>query len=89
MTKLFVYGVNSRCPKDLLEDEFGRCGKVEDIYITGKGKCFSTLGYEFSYKIFLIFTGKYLVWLNLLLIKHIHFAGFCALPLVAAYEINL
>jgi len=51
MTKLFVYGVNSRCPKDLLEDEFGRCGKVEDIYITGK--------------------------------------GFCALPLVAAYEINL
>ena len=39
MTKLFVYGVNSRCPKDLLEDEFGRCGKVEDVYITGKGKC--------------------------------------------------
>ena len=50
MTKLFVYGVNSRCPKDLLEDEFGKCGKVEDIYITGKGKCFSTLGYEFSKK---------------------------------------
>ena len=39
MTKLFVYGVNSRCPKDLLEDEFSRCGKVEDVYITGKGKC--------------------------------------------------
>ena len=37
MTKLFVYGVNSRCPKDLIEDEFGRCGKVEDVYITGKG----------------------------------------------------
>jgi len=39
MTKLFVYGVNSRCPRDLLEDEFGRCGKVEDVYITGKGFC--------------------------------------------------
>ena len=37
MTKLFVYGVNSRCPKDLIEDEFSRCGKVTDIYITGKG----------------------------------------------------
>ena len=37
MTKLFVYGVNSRCPKDLLEEEFGRCGKVDDVYITGKG----------------------------------------------------
>ena len=48
MTKLFVYGVNSRCPRDLLEDEFGRCGKVEDVYITGKGKCFSTLGYALS-----------------------------------------
>ena len=37
MTKLFVYGVNSSCPKDLIEDEFSRCGKVTDIYITGKG----------------------------------------------------
>ena len=37
MTKLFVYGVNSSCPKDLIEDEFGRCGKVTDVYITGKG----------------------------------------------------
>ena len=38
MTKLFVYGVNARCPKDILEDEFGRCGKVDDVYITEKGK---------------------------------------------------
>ena len=89
MTKLFVYGVNSRCPRDLLEDEFGRCGKVEDVYITGKGKCFSTLRYTFSKKILLICTLLHLVWLNVLLIKYIHFAGFCALPLVAAYEINL
>ena len=89
MTKLFVYGVNSRCPRDLLEDEFGRCGKVEDVYITGKGKCFSTLGYTFSKIILLICTLLHLVWLNVLLIKYIHFAGFCALPLVAAYEINL
>jgi len=43
MTKLFVYGVNSRCPRDLLEDEFGRCGKVEDVYITGKGFAFVTM----------------------------------------------
>lgn len=43
MTKLFVYGVNSRCPKDLLEDEFSRCGKVEDVYITGKGFAFVTM----------------------------------------------
>ena len=84
MTKLFVYGVNSRCPRDLLEDEFGRCGKVEDVYITGKGKYFSTLRYTFSKKILLICTLPHLVWLNVLLIKYIHFAGFCALPLVAA-----
>ena len=38
MTKLFVYGVNARCPKDILEDEFSRCGKVDDVYITEKGK---------------------------------------------------
>ena len=38
MTKLFVYGINSRCPKDLIEDEFSRCGEVTDVFITGKGK---------------------------------------------------
>ena len=37
MTKLFVYGVNQNCPRDILEDEFSKCGKVEDVYITRKG----------------------------------------------------
>ena len=37
MTKLFVYGVNSNCPKDILEDEFAQCGEVTDCFITGKG----------------------------------------------------
>ena len=40
MTKLFVYGINSRCPKDLIEDEFDRCGEVTDVFITGKGKTY-------------------------------------------------
>jgi len=43
MTKLFVYGVHSSCPKDLLEEEFGRCGEVTDVYITGKGFAFVTM----------------------------------------------
>ena len=43
MTKLFVYGVHSSCPKDLVEDEFSKCGKVEDVYITGKGFAFVTM----------------------------------------------
>lgn len=43
MTKLFVYGVNSRCPKDLVEEEFGRCGEVTDVYITSKGFAFVTM----------------------------------------------
>merc|ERR1712088_1168303 len=34
--KLFVYGVSSSCPKDLLESEFGQCGRVNDIF-HGKG----------------------------------------------------
>ena len=38
MTKLFVYGVNQNCPKDILEDEFSKCGRVDDVYITRKGK---------------------------------------------------
>jgi len=41
--KLFVYGVNSRCPRDLLENEFGACGVVEDVYNTGKGYAFVTM----------------------------------------------
>jgi len=43
MTKLFVYGVNQNCPKDILEDEFGKCGKVDDVYITRKGFAFVTM----------------------------------------------
>jgi len=42
-TKLFVYGVNARCPRDLIENEFGACGAVEDVYNTGKGYCFVTM----------------------------------------------
>ena len=38
MTKLFVYGVNSRCPREDLEEVFGKYGEVTDVYITGKGK---------------------------------------------------
>merc|ERR1712203_1235288 len=26
--KLFVYGINANCPRDLLEDTFEKCGKV-------------------------------------------------------------
>ena len=37
MAKLFVYGVNARCPRDILEGEFARCGEVTDVYITEKG----------------------------------------------------
>ena len=43
MTKLFVYGVSSHCPKDLLEEEFSRCGDVDDVFITGKGYAFVTM----------------------------------------------
>ena len=43
MSKLFVYGVHSSCPKDLLEEEFGRCGNVTDVYITQKGFAFVTM----------------------------------------------
>jgi len=43
MSKLFVYGVNARCPNDVLENEFGACGVVEDVYNTGKGYAFITM----------------------------------------------
>merc|ERR1719340_281118 len=46
MAKLFVYGVNARCPKENLEAEFGRCGEVTDVYITGKGYAFVTMADE-------------------------------------------
>jgi len=43
MAKLFVYGVNARCPRDTLENEFARCGEVTDVYITEKGYAFVTM----------------------------------------------
>ena len=41
--KLFVYGVNARCPRKLIEDEFSRCGEVTDVYNTRKGFTFVTM----------------------------------------------
>ena len=43
MAKLFVYGVNARCPRETLEAEFSRCGDVTDVYITEKGYAFVTM----------------------------------------------
>jgi len=43
MAKLFVYGVNAQCPRDVLEGEFARCGEVTDVYITEKGYAFVTM----------------------------------------------
>ena len=50
MSKLFVYGVNSNCPRETLEAEFARCGEVTDVYITEKGyvKYFTLLHIIFS-----------------------------------------
>ena len=44
--KLFVYGINANCPKDLLEETFKKCGKVNDIFNTGKGYAFVTMADE-------------------------------------------
>ena len=41
--KLFVYGVRSSCPRDLLEREFSKSGHVSDIFNTGKGYAFVTM----------------------------------------------
>ena len=35
MSKLFVYGL-SYCSKEVLASAFGSCGKVDDVYNTGK-----------------------------------------------------
>merc|ERR1712223_1558734 len=48
MAKLFVYGVNARCPRDVLENEFSRCGEVTDVYITEKGYAFVTMAEDAS-----------------------------------------
>ena len=45
-TKLFVYGVNRSCPKNLLEDQFSKFGAVSDVYITEKGYAFVTMADE-------------------------------------------
>ena len=44
--KLFVYGVRSSCPRDLLEREFSKSGHVSDIFNTGKGYAFVTMADE-------------------------------------------
>ena len=43
MAKLFVYGVSPRCPRDVLEGEFSKCGEVTDVYNTEKGYAFVTM----------------------------------------------
>jgi len=48
MSKLFVYGVNSNCPRETLEAEFARCGEVTDVYITEKGYAFVTMAQDSS-----------------------------------------
>ena len=36
-TKIFLYGVSASCPRDLLEDEFEKFGKVHEVFNSGKG----------------------------------------------------
>ena len=43
MSKLFVYGVNARCPREALKGKFAKCGEVTDVYITKKGYAFVTM----------------------------------------------
>ncbi len=45
-TKIFVYGINRSCPKDILEDKFAKHGTVSDVYITEKGYAFVTMNDE-------------------------------------------
>jgi RNA recognition motif-containing protein len=45
-TKIFVYGINRSCPKDILEDKFAKHGAVSDVYITEKGYAFVTMNDE-------------------------------------------
>ena len=42
-SKLFVYGVNANCPREVLANEFGRFGEVTDVYNTGRGFAFVTM----------------------------------------------
>jgi len=41
--KLFVYGVSSSCPRSLIQREFDKFGRVDDVFITGKGYAFVTM----------------------------------------------
>ena len=43
MSKLFVYGVNAQCPREILEGEFAKYGEVTDVYIHDKGYAFVTM----------------------------------------------
>jgi len=45
MSKLFVYGVQPDS-RATLEQEFGRCGEVTDVFITEKGYAFVTMADE-------------------------------------------
>ncbi len=42
-SKLFVYGVNRNCPPNVLEETFGKHGRVDDVHITDKGYAFVTM----------------------------------------------
>ncbi len=42
-SKLFVYGVNRNCPREVLEEAFGKHGRVDDVHITDKGYAFVTM----------------------------------------------
>jgi len=44
--KLFVYGISASCPRDLIEDKFGKFGRVTDVFNTGKGYAFITMDDE-------------------------------------------
>ena len=43
MAELFVWGVKENCPRKVLENKFGQCGKVTDVHNTGKGYAFVTM----------------------------------------------
>ena len=42
-TKLFVYGINTNTPNQLIEDTFRTCGEVTSAQNTGKGFAFVTM----------------------------------------------
>merc|ERR1719220_2135857 len=44
--KFFCYGVSASCPRDLLEDEFEKFGKVHEVFNSGKGYAFITMDDE-------------------------------------------